>query len=72
MLFFLLLVNIIKIHPVPVVRVGVKGEINAWNTMFISCDQDMHFAWFSRRDGVFVHELTVSCPEPRSGEDRIW
>ena len=33
---------------------------------------DMHFTWFSRRDGVFSHELTVSCPEPRSGEGRIW
>ena len=34
--------------------------------------EDMHFTWFSRRDGVFSHELTVSCPEPRSGEGRIW
>ena len=31
----------------------------------------MHFTWFSRRDGVFSHELTVSCPERRSGEGRI-
>ena len=28
----------------------------------------MHFTWFSRRDGVFSHEFTVSRPEPRSGE----
>ena len=35
-------------------------------------EHDMHFTWFSRRDGVFSHELTVSCPEPRSVEGRIW
>ena len=32
----------------------------------------MQFTWFSRRGGVFSHELTVSYPEPRSGEGRIW
>ena len=37
-----------------------------------SMGEDMHFTWFSRRDGVFSHELTISCPEPRSGEGRIW
>ena len=30
--------------------------------------EDMHFTWFSRRDGVFSHELTVSCPE---GQDLV-
>ena len=33
---------------------------------------NMHFTWFSRKYRVFSHELTVSCPEPQSGEDRIW
>ena len=33
----------------------------------------MHFTWFSRRDGVFSHEFTISCPEPRlrRGQDLV-
>ena len=37
-------------------------------------EYDMHFIWFSRRDGVFSDELTVSSPSPvaaRVGNDGV-